>query len=375
MQELDLKQLSKMLKESSEIEIKSQAKTIFDVSGFPHYENVLSNILAFFFDPTEEHRLKDLWIKSLLECYNAKSGKNLPLGSFEEVEREHPTEENKRIDIFILFDNAVVVIENKVGAQPYNPFDLYHNEAKKQAHGRIIAEILLSLRTEEDQEKQGNYSFINITYDRLIEQVKNNLGDYIIDANEKWLLFMKEVMNNIENLGARDTVNMNNEWQRFLGENMDFISPFFENYKKDIQSKILFIKNLEQRVRDRLNISDSQIGTYKANNSESYEGYFSLFIDIQKGEDTIVIEPFIERQNPRFLVIELWNRKKKNKYYDWSKELALLQMDFPEANTRKDGGWGNCLRLKSLDFADGIEMDDLVERIVSMYDKLTRDQR
>ena len=48
-------------------------KNYFEVAGFPHYENVASSILAFFFDTNEEHGLRDLWIRSLMECYQLKS--------------------------------------------------------------------------------------------------------------------------------------------------------------------------------------------------------------------------------------------------------------------------------------------------------------
>ena len=43
------------------------AKTVLEVSDFPHSEIAISNILAFFLDPNEEHGLADLVLKSLLE--------------------------------------------------------------------------------------------------------------------------------------------------------------------------------------------------------------------------------------------------------------------------------------------------------------------
>lgn len=44
-----------------------QNLTFMDVSGYPHYENVCSNILAFYLDPTQEHDLKDLFISAILK--------------------------------------------------------------------------------------------------------------------------------------------------------------------------------------------------------------------------------------------------------------------------------------------------------------------
>ena len=305
----DLEKLSAFLRKSANIEIKSKVKTFFDVSGFPHYENVISNILAFFFDTNEEHGLKDLWLKSLLDCYNEKAGTSFQPSNVEEIEREHSTEENKRLDIIISTDDTVIAIENKIYATPYNPFDMYHREILNCYSGeKQIIEILLSLNKEENKRTEHNTIFYNVTYKDLIGCVKQNLGNYIADANEKWLIFMKDVLNNIENLGERDS--MNEEWQKFLKEHIENLRKFFENYSKDIQTKITFINNLAQRIDARLSENNWNLnhGTYNSKNSESFKGYFSLYIDIPIGEDTIVIEPYISRQNPVNLVLELWNR-------------------------------------------------------------------
>lgn len=364
MQDYGFENLLSVLKKAGDIKIESRVKTFFDVTGFPHYENVISNILAFFFDTNEEHGFKDLWLKSLFECYNSVANTHFQLGEFEEIEREHSTDDNKRLDIIISLDNSIVAIENKIYASPYNPFDSYHTEILKyhKDSSKCIIEILLSLKKENNQRTKYNTVFYDITYKSLIEQVKKNIGNYIENANEKWLLFMKEVLNNIENLGERDS--MNKEWQVFLKENGNNIAHFFENYSKDIQSKICFIKDLEQGIKDRLNDSKLTIGTYNTQNCESFKGYFSLYIDIHYGDNTIVIEPYVPRQNPTTLVLELWARNSRK--YDWTKELVLLTNDFPDAMIVDDGSWGQCLRLENLDFEKGIVLETLIGKIVGI---------
>lgn len=374
MQSMDVEKISIVLKKAVDIDIRTRAKTFFDVSGFPHYENVISNILAFFFDVNEEHGFKDLWLKSLFECYNMRANTNLQPGEFEEIERELPTDDKKRIDILISLDNTIVAIENKIYASPDNPFDSYHEKLKKiiekNEYNKSIVEILLSLKKENDQKTEFGTLFYNITYQSLVEQVKKNIGDYIENANEKWLLFMKEVLNNIESLGEVDA--MNKEWQTFFEGNQEIISCFFANYSNDIDAKIKFIKNLEQGVKERLIDCNSRIGTYNTQNCESFSGYISMFIDMPKGEDTIVIEPFIERKKPFSLVLELWNRnKKRGKEYSWSKELDLLKEDYPDAKVIEDGDWGMCLRLKELDFENDM-LETVINKVVSIYQTINQ---
>lgn len=51
-------------------ELKKQHHSILEIAGFPHYENVISNLLAFYFDFEEIHGLQDLFIKSFFSSLN-----------------------------------------------------------------------------------------------------------------------------------------------------------------------------------------------------------------------------------------------------------------------------------------------------------------
>ena len=292
-----------------------------------------------------------------------RANTHIECGEFEEIEREHSTDDSKRLDIVISLDNTIIAIENKIYATPYNPFDSYHQEIIKGCKdNKRVVEILLTLNEEDDQKTAFNTVFYNITYKSLIDQVKKNIGSYIEGANEKWLLFMKELLNNIENLGEKQS--MNKEWQVFLKENKNNISCFFENYSKDIQSKIRFVKDLEHAIKDRLNDSELVTGTYNTENSESFKGYFSLYVDIHKDNHIIVIEPYVSRQNPTSLVVELWVRN--NRKYNWSQEFGQLKKDFPDAELVNDGGWGQCLRLETLDFEKDILLETILEKLVAI---------
>lgn len=364
--------LVRMLEKAADISIKDRVKTFFDVSGYPHYENVMSNILAFFFDPSEEHSQKDLWLKSLFDCYNEKALTDFKPGEVEEIKREHATEENKRLDIIISIDNMVVAIENKIYATPYNPFDMYHNEIMSfcKNEGKQIIEILLSLKPEENQKTKYNTTFYNITYKALITAVKKNLGDYIEEANEKWLIFMKDLLNNIENLGEKD--NMNTEWQKFLKENGENMSKFFDNYMKDIHDKITFISDLTERVNELLKHSNLTCSaeTYHVKNSGSFKGHISLFIDIPKGDNKFVIEPYIMKNDPAYLVIALWNRNEKKTKYDWINELELFNKDYPNAVVADDYTWGKFIKFESIDFEKNIPIDRVAEKILQIAKKI-----
>lgn len=69
-----LSNMEKFLKDAEHIynRIPKKEKTFMEVSGYPHYENVCSNILSFYFNPNEEHRLNDIVLKSLLSTIKNK---------------------------------------------------------------------------------------------------------------------------------------------------------------------------------------------------------------------------------------------------------------------------------------------------------------
>ena len=69
-EKVDLLQLQSFLNQNEIPIIKSKPKTFLGIAKQPHYENVLSNIYAFYFDVNEVHQFKDLFIKSLLELIN-----------------------------------------------------------------------------------------------------------------------------------------------------------------------------------------------------------------------------------------------------------------------------------------------------------------
>ena len=87
--------------------------TFLDISGFPHYENVCSNILQFFFQTNEAHGMGDLFIQSLLKTAGENISNTIIVN---EVFREQPTPSGKRLDIVITTDDYVVGIENKIYA-------------------------------------------------------------------------------------------------------------------------------------------------------------------------------------------------------------------------------------------------------------------
>ena len=101
-----------------------RAPTFLEIAGYPHYENVCSNVLAFYLDPGQPHGLGTLLLDALARAGNIAPS-NEGVGGNISVEREVVTEAGNRIDLLIESDAQATVVENKIRAAVNNPFADY----------------------------------------------------------------------------------------------------------------------------------------------------------------------------------------------------------------------------------------------------------
>lgn len=197
MNKIELNKLQSFLNENDIPIIKGKPKTFLGIAKQPHYENVMSNIYAFYFDSNEVHKVKDLFIKSLLELINASSlaKENKVFDSFlnYEIITEYVTVNQKRIDVLLQNNEQAIIIENKVYHALNNDLDEYYNEIKV---GNKMG-IVLSLHPISDIKHER---FISLTHLQLVTKIMQNLGSYILNANDKYLVYLKDFCQNITNL-------------------------------------------------------------------------------------------------------------------------------------------------------------------------------
>jgi len=222
-------------------------ETIFDICGFPHYENVVSNVLAFFLNDQNQHDLKELVLKSLLES----AGIDFEEIGFEfQVDREVVTSARGFIDLFLINENATIVIENKIYSGLNNDLEDYIKHAKsfrkKHSYG-----ILLTLYKTDPQHKD----FINVTYSRFISEIRNNLGNFLSSSPNKYLFILIDLINNIEHLN-KGTISMNSDFVNFIRENHEEVERFGAELKA-------FHDNLRKVVKDVNSIVNDQITDIK----------------------------------------------------------------------------------------------------------------
>lgn len=251
---MNFKAYKNILEETSKIfnKIPVKEKTYMEVSGYPHYENVCSNILAFYLRPKEEHKLNGLALCSLIKVMKNKNiNTDIDLNDIddidnEDVRREYMTLKGNRIDLVIKNDDFVIGIENKLDASVYNDLNDYANTLNKLNTKSI--KILLSLHN--NAKAVDNTEFINITYQEYFNQLKEDLNN-IQEKDNKWYIFLEEFIKNLEHFEGE--LEMEKEIINWLKENkkeLDELDKIREIAYKSIEKKQEELKVLlEERIK------------------------------------------------------------------------------------------------------------------------------
>jgi len=215
-----------------------KSESIFDIAGYPHYENVCSNILAFYLNPNNEHGLGNLLFSSLMNL----AGGNESHQDNIQINREVSTNKGGRLDIVIETDNQIVGIENKIFHHLNNDLPDYSDsiDAWSKPNQLTSVKIILSIRKE-----QKRSEFVCVTYEQFWAKIRERLGNYISTSSQKWILYLVDFMSTIE---------------KFNGENMelDRNDQFFIDKEEKVNSLLnarnKFISKLNTKVGELLSL-------------------------------------------------------------------------------------------------------------------------
>lgn len=214
----DLESKFKDILEVAIPEIEHRTKTFLEIAEMPHYENVDSNILAFFFNKDGEHQLQDLFLRSLVEIIEAKivvGKKDIEFVDWT-VEREVVTRTGTRIDLVIQSRDGdkAIIIENKIYHWLANDLQSYWNQYYEIKEENKVG-IVLSI----NPTSTANENFICITHKELNEGILKNLQRYSLEANDKFLVYLEDYIENKKRFYMSDT-------------KKEQLSFYFQNIKK-----------------------------------------------------------------------------------------------------------------------------------------------
>lgn len=292
---IDIAKIQLLIQEAQNINWNGlvEEPTFMDIAGFPHYENVCSNILAFFLQTDAEHGMKDLLLKALLNAMNINNQHEYVTN---EVTREVMTGTSNRIDLVISTDDFVVAIENKIFAPLYNDLKDYSNYIESNYTTGAKYKVVLSVLPVEP--KNLTDGFINVTYQAFLNEIDNLMGQYWKDTNPKYLIMLNDFVKNLRKLNGGNQ--MNQDVLDYFAKNREEI----ESLMVDVKSYKVYLRETVTTLAERLNINNvktCKLYYYRESNAL----FDDLVLDISIDDAVIAIDTLFHSEK---YSIRIWLR-------------------------------------------------------------------
>ena len=253
-------------------------RTYLQILGYPHYENVCSNLLCFFFDTEETHGFSDLFVRSLLECTPQAS--IIKRHKTEYVDRECTTAINNRVDIVLETETLIIGIENKIYSEIYNDLNDYESYIKKRAMDSDKEPVCILLSMKNNAKATDTTGFYNITYPVFVEKLQQNLGQYILMANTKWIVFFNDVIRTLTDIQGGVKMEISKEILDFFSDNWNSIDELL-NAKIEIEH---FLKSKAKTIKELVSVSDKY--PVKENMQDNKTCCFEYYVEIENSKHT-----------------------------------------------------------------------------------------
>lgn len=190
----------------------SSAPTSLQIGGYPHYENVLSNYLAFFLNSGEVHGFGPLVAHALFEAAHRRD----PALEFDELltvdaieaRREYPVQRPGfrplRVDLLLESTERAVVVEHKVFAALYNDLDTYLDVvgAERPEEAPPLGIVLAPRRVPVEAAR-----YVSVGYGDMVTALRPRLGNIMFDrsADARYVAILMEVLHTMDDFAGNNT--------------------------------------------------------------------------------------------------------------------------------------------------------------------------
>lgn len=226
---MDLPALEELLTRIKSLPVaeKNEAN-IFSLGARGHYENPVSDLLAFFIDPDAAHGLKTLVLGALLECLSSPVDASL----LSPPAREVMTREGTRIDLLLESEKWAMVLENKIWHQQNNPFTDYSGYLQQKHPEKKPLLVVLS------PEGKAPAGWAGVSYSTFISVLSPRLGMACMSSPlNKWQVLLREFILHLESLMGKNTI---------AAETETFVLDNLGNIQEAVLLKNAVVKSLQE---------------------------------------------------------------------------------------------------------------------------------
>ena len=333
-------------------------RSLMDITGIKHHENMWSDIYKFFFNEKEGHNMKDLFIRSLEQILEIEPNF---LCDFK-VEREYGAEKQKRIDILLKDEenHCAIIIENKVYHTLNNDLDNYYKSICREGYDDVKVVVLGLTKY---KLKEG---YKSITHIGLLDKVFGNIHKYLPTANSNYVYLLQEFYKNIKN----HTNMIDKNETDFFFENREKVARVHDVYReiKEYITNIMTLKK-DSILKEYIENQKLELKKEKTGENEEYVKY------IFKSNKDVMLTCFYKRilrpgndLNPHILVVlEIQNKVKSSVENKHDHFRNILNNEFPMLKESETHGniWRHYASMKI-----DIDSQSLTELPVFVKEKL-----
>lgn len=261
-----------LIEEARKLARPAVERNIFSICGRGHYENPISDLLAFFIDSSEEHRFGNLFLSSLFEA----AGIEPAPGACRPPIREECTDRGNRLDLVVEGDGWLLAIENKIRHQVINPLDDYveHIVGRTPSLDEGSRHFVILCAREHKPAPQG---WRTVTWRSYVDRIKQNLASRLTEPlNMKWQVIMREFLLNIEQECGDE---------RMKDERIEFIRKNFQATCELEDMRWEYVRHMKERGCDALR-NASCSNPYTQEHSWGADGIALRFLSTDLGPKT-----------------------------------------------------------------------------------------
>lgn len=269
-----------------------------EIGGYPHYENVASNYLAYFLGPDQPHDLGDLLVRTLWEAIPISE----PYYPSEDVTvfREYTTNEGKRIDLLIVLDQHVIAIEHKIYHTLGNHLAHYKKWIKQQYPNHVWYGVVLHAKPlDKDADLESFTALPHSRWWQIIQEEKFNKKVLKEDHNFQYS-FLQELMKTMKNIENGTT--MNQEAAEFLARHTEDI----KNVNKIVRQFLTTAERQIQPIKEELDKCE-HLKYNKQHNQNSLAAWEGLKIVVFYQVINFAGVECKVRITPERCTLEFWN--------------------------------------------------------------------
>ncbi|STY46847.1 Uncharacterised protein [Klebsiella pneumoniae] len=256
---MDLPALEELLTRLKSLPVAEKSETnIFSVGARGHYENPVSDLLAFFIDPDAPHGLNTLVLGALLECLPAHVDASL----LSPPAREVMTQKGTRIDLLLESKEWAMVLENKIWHQLNNPFNDYSGYLEqKHPDKKPFLVVSVARRTGSRRLDRNKLQYV---YFCSVARARHGMHYFPLN---KWQVLLREFILHLETLMGKNTIAA--ETETFVLENL-------RNIQEAVLLKNAVVKSLQEEGLRFLTEYFSERGYEVTTALNHWEGYPAL---------------------------------------------------------------------------------------------------